>query len=283
MFWPFAIKSMAERLNSLHIDDGGNTPESIMFGVDLDLIPIKNFHTLFYPVYVLDHRLQSAGGPGPPKWEPRSWIGVYLAHSPFHAGSVALVINSETAKVSPQYHFVFDDDSTTVPYMEQGEVPPTWEDLYHLSKESVTDESFNLAIKWISGQEIDVDREGHLVPIQKQISNPFNIVPDQHNPAPDCIHADFNPDSGTNFAVASEGERSNLLQVEPSFSKAAAAKPLPDVSLVGRVGIKVNLMKDFDAKAATMSSPPTPANKLLMPQQVNLHKLGLRCSKRIAE
>ena len=103
MFWPFAIKAMAERLNSLHVDQDGNTPESMMYGVDLYSIPIKNFHTLFCPIYVLDHRLQSAGGPGPPKWEPRSRMGVYLGHSPFHTGSVALVFNPKTARVSPQY------------------------------------------------------------------------------------------------------------------------------------------------------------------------------------
>jgi hypothetical protein len=134
MFWPFAIKAMADRLNSLHMDDNGNTPELIMFGVNLDSIPVKNFHTFFCPVYVLDHRLQSAGGHGPPKWEPRSWIGVYLGHSHFHVGNIALVFNPKTAKVSPQYHVIFDDDFTTVPYMEQGKVPPNWEDQYHLSK-----------------------------------------------------------------------------------------------------------------------------------------------------
>ncbi len=32
-----------------------------------------------------------------------------------------------------------------------------------------------------------------------------------------------------------------------------------------------------------MSSPSTLANKLLIPQRVNLHNLGLRCSKRTAE
>ncbi len=93
--------------------------------------------------------------------------------------------------------------------MEQDEVPPNWEDLYCLSKESATDESFDLALEWVSGQEIDVDREGHLV--QEQISNPFNIVPDQCNPATDCIRADFNPNIGTNLAVASEGECDNSL------------------------------------------------------------------------
>jgi hypothetical protein len=167
--------------------------------------------------------------------------------------------------------------------MERGEVPPNWEDLYRLSKESATDKSFNLALKWISGQKIDVDREGNLLPIQEQISNPFNIVPDQRNPALDHFRAEFNPDIGTNLAVASKGECDNSSQVKPSFSMVAAAKPLPDVAPVERVGITVNLMKDFDAKVATMSLPPTPAIEILMPQQVNLDKLGLRCSKGIAE
>jgi hypothetical protein len=68
-------------------------------------------------------------------------MGVYLGHSPFHAGSVALVFNSNTARVSSQYHIIFDDDFTTVPYMEQGEVLPNWEELFRLSTESATDES----------------------------------------------------------------------------------------------------------------------------------------------
>jgi hypothetical protein len=109
-----------------------------MYGVDLETIPIKNFHALFCPIYVLDHRLQLAGGPGPPKWEPRSRMGVYLGHSPFHAGSEALVFKPKTMRVFPQYHVIFDDDFTTVPYMEHGEVPPNWEELSCLSTESAT-------------------------------------------------------------------------------------------------------------------------------------------------
>jgi hypothetical protein len=147
LFWPFAMKAMAEQMNSLHVNSEGQTPESIMYDVDLETISVKNFHTLFCPVYVLDHRLQSAGGPGPPKWEPRSRICVYLGHSPFHAGSIALVFNLKTARVSPQYHVLFDDDFSTVPNMERGEVPPNWDDLCHLSAESATDDSVDLALE----------------------------------------------------------------------------------------------------------------------------------------
>ena len=71
MFWPFAMKAMAaEHLNTLHVDNDGQTPESLMYGIVLESIPVKTFHTHFCPVCVRDHRLQSAGGPGPPKWEP---------------------------------------------------------------------------------------------------------------------------------------------------------------------------------------------------------------------
>ena len=91
MSWKFAMKSVAERLNSLQVDILGRMPESILHGVKVQDLPVKSYHTLFCPTYVLDKRLQSDGGAGPPKWEPRSWIGVYLGHSHLHPGSVPLV------------------------------------------------------------------------------------------------------------------------------------------------------------------------------------------------
>ena len=104
MFLPFAIKAVAEMQNSLQVDLTVQTPESILHGVEIEDIPVKYYHTLFCPTYVLDARLQNSGGAGPPKWEPRSWIGVYLGHSPFHAGNLALMWNPTTVRVSPQYH-----------------------------------------------------------------------------------------------------------------------------------------------------------------------------------
>ena len=127
MFWPFTIKSVAKRLNILQIYTLGQTPKYILHGIEVQEIPVKLYHTLFCPTYVLDARLQSAGVAGPPKWEPRSRIGVYIGHSPFHAGSVALVWNPTTARVSPQYHVVFDNDFTTVLYMSCSS--PRWDNL----------------------------------------------------------------------------------------------------------------------------------------------------------
>ena len=90
---------------------------------------------MFCPVYVLDSRLQVAGGSGPQKWEPHLRMGVYLGHSPFHAGSVVLVFNPLKGRVSPKYHVLFDDNFSTVTYMEAGEVPPNWPDLVKYSSE----------------------------------------------------------------------------------------------------------------------------------------------------
>ncbi len=50
-----------------------------------------------------------------------------------------------------------------------------------------------------------------------------------------------------------------------------------------RVGIRVNLMDEFEAKVANLDSSKQPSDELRMPQRVNLHKLGCRCSKLIAE
>jgi hypothetical protein len=61
MFWSFAIKAAAERMNSLHIDTDSHTPESKFYNVDIENIPVKTFHTLFCLCYILDSRLHNVG------------------------------------------------------------------------------------------------------------------------------------------------------------------------------------------------------------------------------
>ena len=67
MFWPFAIKAVAEMLNILQVDLAWKTPEYILHGVEIKDILVKYYHILFCPTYFLDTRLQSSGGAGPPK------------------------------------------------------------------------------------------------------------------------------------------------------------------------------------------------------------------------
>ena len=42
MMWPFAMKAVAERLNSLQVNTLGQTPESILHGIDIENIPVKS-------------------------------------------------------------------------------------------------------------------------------------------------------------------------------------------------------------------------------------------------
>ena len=166
------MKSIAERLNSLYIDHQVRTSECIFHGVNVEDIPVKSFHTLFSPIYVLDDRLQNSGGSGPPKWEPRSYIGVYLGHSHFHSGSVALVWNPIICCINPQYHLVFDNEFSTVPYMEAGTIPSNWEHLVKYSPKMATAQDVNLADTWLRVQSNEEASD--------PLSDPFAIVTDRH-------------------------------------------------------------------------------------------------------
>ena len=129
LFWTFSMKAIAESLNILQIYHKGRTPEYIIHLFKVEDIPVKSFHTLLSPIYVLDDGLQNSEGAGLTKLEPCSHIGVHLGHSPLHAGSVALLWNPTTGCFSQQYHVVFDDEFSTVPYTEAGNIPPIWENL----------------------------------------------------------------------------------------------------------------------------------------------------------
>ena len=108
---------------------------------------MDDFHTFGCPVFHLDSANQS-GGIGTPKWEPRSHTGIYVGHSPCHAGSVALVLNLTTGLVSPQYHVIFDDKFVTVPYLQSMEEPSFWADLCKTSTEHSIEEQHNVYKEW---------------------------------------------------------------------------------------------------------------------------------------
>ena len=80
IFWPVVMSAVEKWLNSLQVNTLGRTPESILHGVEVQDIPVKSYHTLFFPTYVLDARLQSDGGAGLLNRSPRLQIGVYLGH-----------------------------------------------------------------------------------------------------------------------------------------------------------------------------------------------------------
>ena len=60
-------------------------------------------------------------------------MGLYVGRSPSHAANVALIFNPRTGHISPQFHVVFDDDFTTVPYLRTSQIPPFWAELVRAS------------------------------------------------------------------------------------------------------------------------------------------------------
>jgi hypothetical protein len=57
------------------------------------------------------------------KWEP----GLDATYaSPLHASTVGLIRNSNTNRISPQFHCVYDNDFGAV-YSAEGEPPAKWE------------------------------------------------------------------------------------------------------------------------------------------------------------
>jgi hypothetical protein len=128
----FAVKCYEDRLNNLVYCADGRTPYETPATLDAAPTSTSNFHTVGCPCYVLDHQLQSGTGKIP-KWEPRTRMGIYVGRSPSHASNVALIFNPCTGHVFPQFHVVYNNDFTTVPYLRTAAVPPHWAELVHTS------------------------------------------------------------------------------------------------------------------------------------------------------
>jgi hypothetical protein len=132
ILWPFALKCCEDCLNNLIHRADDRTPYETLAGLESSKLIMSNFHTFGCPCYVLDHWLQS-GNREVPKWEPCACMDIYVSCSPSHASNIALILNPRTGHVSPQFHVVFDDDFTMVPYLCTGAVPPHWVDLVRSS------------------------------------------------------------------------------------------------------------------------------------------------------
>ena len=79
--------------------------------------------------------------------------------------------------MSPQYHVVFDDEFTTVRYMEEGTVPPNWADLVEYSSEHANSQDYKLAETWLNYS----NRSPNSSPADNPVVDPFAIVTHDHN------------------------------------------------------------------------------------------------------
>ena len=206
ILWPYAVQAVVERHNRLALDADGRSPLEKFTGLTDDKLP-TNFHTWGCPVYVLDAANQS-GAIGTPKWEPRSHTGIYLGHSPCHAGSVSLVLNLKTGMVSPQFHVIYDDEFTTVPYLSSAEPPPNWIHLCQHAVEHCSNEQEDLSYEWLHPTS---PATSTLVP--KGASSPPSPIADPPPPVPKGVKSSPSPPAAP---IGTPSHPTPVLQVNES-------------------------------------------------------------------
>ena len=127
--WPQAMDHAVWLYNRIPQTQSGLSPlelwtRSTAFNISDTL---NNCHVWGCPVFVLDPKLRK-DGVKIPKWAPRSKQGVNLGFSRTHSSLIALVLNTKTHSITPQFHVVFDDSFSTVPHNGQIDVD-AWRDL----------------------------------------------------------------------------------------------------------------------------------------------------------
>ena len=255
VLWPYAWKAVEYRDNIFGLNRNGDHPIQAFCGAKLPFnAQLKDQHTWGCPVFVLESK---AANHMMPKWDPKGRVGIYLGHSPSHAGTVALVLNPRTLHVSPQYHVVFDDEFSTVPYMRKSEMPPNWTDLVVSSREKATDEDFELATRWATESTLNEDVAAESDPSMSAL-NEGDVLP---MPLPQLVPDNFqnsvqDPPAETREAVDDFVLGSNSVVDPDPFLDA-----VPD-SVVDRASV------------------PVANSNLEMPTLANLNDLSRRKSSR---
>lgn len=130
--WPYAIKMANDSINATPWLNNPHrlSPEQAFSGTTVRENP-KHWHHFACPAYVLDDALQQGRRrPRGGKWMERARIGLYLGRSPQHSRNVALVLNIQTGRVSPQFHVTLDSLFYTVKNATKQERPNSrWQEL----------------------------------------------------------------------------------------------------------------------------------------------------------
>ena len=224
--WPLCLQHAVYIWNKLPGADG-LSPEEKWTSVKSDHRHLRQLHPWGCPAYVLHPTLQD--GKKLPKWKPRSRQGQFVGYSPVHASSVALILNRSTKRISPQFHLLFDDFSTTVRGVEASAAP----DLEAFDWESFIDRH-GVTTFFDEDDPIPPDTWETSGPSQREKANKANptrptgtwidssnesgTLEDETNP--ETAHEDTpvvtNPISDANATSISEGAASHEQDVEAS-------------------------------------------------------------------
>jgi hypothetical protein len=112
--WALAMTYAIWCYNRIPPSTTGMSPEELWSRTKSTRSTIKRARVFGCPVYVLDPKLQD--GKSIPKWNSKACQGVFVGFSEEHSSTVALVYNPKTQHISPQYHIIFDDTFSMVPF-----------------------------------------------------------------------------------------------------------------------------------------------------------------------
>lgn len=131
--WTFALRQAVTIYNATPRKDlQWRTPNQVFAGVTdstdaKDFNELKSMRTFGCPCYVLSTK--STNTQRKNKWTYKATKGIYLGKSRSHASNVALILNTKTKHISPQYHIVFDENFTTTGITEN-KMPENWDELF---------------------------------------------------------------------------------------------------------------------------------------------------------
>ena len=170
--WPMAMDHAVYLWNNLPASDGLSAEEKFTRQKFPNYDHLRRAHVWGAPTYVLDPKLQD--GNKIPKFSPRSRQGKFLGYSRNHSSSVALVLNRQTGKISPQFHCLFDDFFQTVRGVN---------DLNEIKLDEIDWDAF---INTVGTDQFYDEDDEPLPPLQDESWMPKqpNIIPQRPQPKP---------------------------------------------------------------------------------------------------
>jgi len=127
-FWPFAITHSIQLYNISIRQGHQKSPWELFTGTPPAKSP-RDSRIFGCPAFVL-HKTCQDNPEAAKTWASRSWQGVYVGFSPFHASTVAHIYNPSTRHVTPQFHVVFVEDFSTVSIQDPNTLESRLEHLF---------------------------------------------------------------------------------------------------------------------------------------------------------
>jgi hypothetical protein len=134
---PYALK-LAVDVHNATLGPTDFFPDEIFSGIKTSRCHLKDFHPFGCPIFELQASIQN--GSKNQKWKPCSRMAIYLGHSPEHATTIPIILNTVTGLISPQYHVVFDDFFTMTKSVLTDQIPENWPELFKHSEMHVLDD-----------------------------------------------------------------------------------------------------------------------------------------------